>query len=111
MRRARKHDNVLRGGAWKVSSGSRQGKEGCQAAPEGQTSVRLAAFFEEIRVSCEGAFDTCGNNAIFCAFGRNNIAFCRRKLTGSDYRRGRRLACASRVGLPRARLAGEEKKK
>jgi len=76
-----------------------------------QSRLRLAALFEEIRISCEGAFDACGNNAIFCAFGRNNIAFCRRKLTGSEFRRGRGLSCASRAGLPRARLAGEEKKK
>jgi hypothetical protein len=54
MRRARKPGNVLDGTAEEVSSGSRQCKEGCQAAPEEQTYVRFAGLFNEIRLSREG---------------------------------------------------------
>jgi len=111
MRRARKHDNVLTGGRekWRVARG--EVRKAARFPQSAQTHARLAALLKRSDFRVRVNVDTCGNNAIFCASKRNNIAFCHSRLTGTDCRRGRGLSCASQLGLPRARLTSEEKRK
>ena len=84
-------------------------RKAARLAQSAQTHARLAALFEEIRLSCEGAFDACGNNAIFCASKRNNIAFCRRNAQRIRSAPGQKTRGQLADDLPRSRLTSEKK--
>jgi len=69
------------------------------------------SFFQQPRLPHEGYADACGNNAYFAPSGATIVRFATELRVPRSFRRGRGLSCASQAGLPRARLAGEEKKK
>jgi hypothetical protein len=75
MRRARKHDNVLSGRAGEVSSGSRQGKEGCQVVTEGQTPARLAAFLRRSEFCVRGPSMPAATMPYFAPSGATILRF------------------------------------
>jgi len=96
MRRARKHDNVLTGERGKCRVARSKVRKAARLAQSAQTHARLAALFEEIRLSCEGYADACGNNAYFAPSGATILRFA------TDGSRDQTIAGAEEFRAPRS---------